>query len=111
MTVLYEGRQIYFGRTNEAKKFFTDMGFDCPERQTTADFLTSLTSPAERVVKPGFENVVPRTPYEFADAWKKSKDYSNLIEEIEQYHSSYPLEGEALQKFVDSRKAMQSKGQ
>jgi hypothetical protein len=38
------------------------------ERQTTADFLTSLTSPAERIVKPGFENMVPRTPDEFAIA-------------------------------------------
>ncbi|KAK9433828.1 ABC-transporter extracellular N-terminal-domain-containing protein [Lipomyces doorenjongii] len=70
VTVLYEGRQIYFGRTHEAKEFFTTMGFDCPDRQTTADFLTSLTSPSERVVKPDYENRVPRTPDEFVTAWK-----------------------------------------
>lgn len=40
VTVLYEGRQIYFGRIHDAKKFFIDMGFECPDRQTTADFLT-----------------------------------------------------------------------
>lgn len=109
--MLYEGRQIYFGRTGEAKEFFTKMGFECPERQTTADFLTSLTSPSERLVKPGFESTVPRTPDEFAAAWKNSKEYTELINEIEEYHSTYPLGGEALQKFVDARKAMQSKSQ
>lgn len=40
VTVLYEGRQIYFGRIGDAKKFFIDLGFECPDRQTTADFLT-----------------------------------------------------------------------
>ncbi|KAJ5578431.1 ABC multidrug transporter C [Penicillium hispanicum] len=111
VTVLYEGRQIYFGRTDEAKDFFTNMGFECPERQTTADFLTSLTSPAERIVKPGFENVVPRTPDEFAGAWKASTEYRNLMREIEEYDQSYPLGGESLQKFIDSRRAMQAKNQ
>ncbi|KAJ5091406.1 ABC multidrug transporter C [Penicillium alfredii] len=111
VTVLYEGRQIYFGRTNEAKEFFTTMGFDCPERQTTADFLTSLTSPSERIVKPGFENLVPRTPDEFAAAWKNSDAYKKLIKEIEEYDQAYPIGGESLQKFIDSRRAMQDRNQ
>ncbi|KAJ5581724.1 hypothetical protein N7535_000344 [Penicillium sp. DV-2018c] len=111
VTVLYEGRQIYFGRTTEAKEFFTNMGFHCPERQTTADFLTSLTSPAERVVRAGFENMVPRTPDEFAAAWKKSDAYKQLLKEIAEYEEEFPIGGESLQKFVESRKAMQSKTQ
>ncbi|KAK9350882.1 P-loop containing nucleoside triphosphate hydrolase protein [Lipomyces doorenjongii] len=81
VTVLYEGRQIYFGRTHEAKEFFTTMGFDCPDRQTTADFLTSLTSPSERVVKPDYENRVPRTPDEFVTAWKNIEAYAKLQRE------------------------------
>ncbi|KAJ5753192.1 ABC multidrug transporter C [Penicillium odoratum] len=111
VTVLYEGRQIYFGRTDEAKAFFVNMGYDCPERQTDADFLTSLTSPHERIVRPGFENAVPRTPDEFAAAWKNSKEYRSLIKEIEEYDQSYPLGGEALQKFIAGRKAVQDKNQ
>ncbi|KAJ5126912.1 ABC multidrug transporter C [Penicillium atrosanguineum] len=110
VTVLYEGRQIYFGRTEDAKDFFTTMGFVCPERQTTADFLTSLTSPAERIVKPGFESRTPRTPDEFATAWKNSNAYKQLRREIEEYDQAYPIGGESLQKFIESRKAMQSKG-
>ncbi|CAL5866766.1 uncharacterized protein PFLUO_LOCUS976 [Penicillium psychrofluorescens] len=111
VTVLYEGRQIYFGPTGEAREFFTTMGFECPERQTTADFLTSLTSPAERVVKPGFENMVPRTPDEFAAAWKNSAAHKNLMREIEEYEQEFPLGGESVQKFIDSRRAMQAKNQ
>lgn len=87
------------------------MGFECPERQTTADFLTSLTSPAERIVKPGFEHRVPRTPDEFAATWKNSDAYKQLILEIEQYDQNYPLGGESLQRFIDSRRAMQAKNQ
>ncbi|GJP96864.1 ABC transporter Cdr4 [Aspergillus niger] len=111
VTVLYEGRQIYFGRTREAKQFFVDMGFECPERQTTADFLTSLTSPSERLVRPGFENRVPRTPDEFAAAWKQSSARAALLREIEEFEQQYPIHGSSYDAFVDARKAMQSKNQ
>ncbi|RDW90012.1 pleiotropic drug resistance family ABC transporter [Aspergillus mulundensis] len=111
VTVLYEGRQIYFGRTDEAKQFFVDMGFECPERQTTADFLTSLTSPAERIVRKGFEGRVPQTPDQFAAAWKNSDAHARLMREIEEYNQEFPLGGESVNKFIESRKAMQSKNQ
>ncbi|PWY88623.1 pleiotropic drug resistance protein PDR [Aspergillus sclerotioniger CBS 115572] len=111
VTVLYEGRQIYFGPTDEAREFFTNMGFDCPERQTTADFLTSLTSPAERIVKPGYEGRVPQTPDEFAAAWRNSEAHAKLLREIAEYNQEYAIGGESLGKFIESRKAMQSKNQ
>ncbi|KAL4939057.1 hypothetical protein BDV06DRAFT_231303 [Aspergillus oleicola] len=111
VTVLYEGRQIYFGSTKDAKKFFVDMGFECPERQTTADFLTSLTSPSERLIRPGFEDRVPRTPDEFVAAWKRSEDRAKLMMEIEEYETQYPIGGDSYNAFVDARKAMQSKHQ
>ncbi|KAK9722189.1 Multidrug resistance protein [Basidiobolus ranarum] len=111
VTVLYEGRQIYFGRTDEAREFFTTMGFECPERQTTADFLTSLTSPSERIVKPGFGGQVPNTPDEFAAAWKNSNAYAKLIREIEEYEQKYPIGGESVERFIESRRAMQAKNQ
>jgi ABC-type multidrug transport system ATPase subunit len=43
VTVLYEGRQIYFGRARNAKQYFIDQGWECMKRQTTADFLTAVT--------------------------------------------------------------------
>ncbi|KAF9028125.1 putative ABC transporter [Hymenopellis radicata] len=110
VVVLYEGRQIYFGTTTDAKKFFIDMGFDCPPRQTTADFLTSLTNPAERQARPGFESRVPRTPDEFAKAWTESDDRKRLLQQIDTFERQYPVGGEQLAKFRDSRKKDQAKG-
>ncbi|KAF5346654.1 hypothetical protein D9758_013227 [Tetrapyrgos nigripes] len=110
VTVLYEGRQIYFGRTEDAKEFFVEMGFQCPERQTTADFLTSLTNPYERQARPGFENLVPRTPDEFARRWQESQERQCLLKEIDEWNAQYPIGGEQLDKFRLSRKSTQTKG-
>ena len=111
MTVLYEGRQIYFGPIHEAKAFFTNMGFECPPRQTTPDFLTSLTSPEERIVKAGYENKTPRTPDEFVQAWKNSPEYARLMQNIEAFDQKYPIGGESLKQFEASRRAQQAKSQ
>lgn len=109
--VLYEGRQIFFGRTDEAKAYFENIGFDCPDRQTTADFLTSMTSAQERVVRPGWENKVPRTPDEFAAVWRNSTTRAQLMKDIDAYDKRFPFKGEAYQQFVDSRQAQQAKRQ
>lgn len=111
MTLLYEGRQIYFGRTNEAKQFFVNLGYECPERQTTADFLTSLTSPGERIVRRGFENKVPRTPDEFVAAWKSSDDYARLRQEMDEYDQKNPIGGESVQRFKEGQAAKKAKSQ
>jgi ABC-type multidrug transport system ATPase subunit len=111
VTVLYEGRQIFFGPCNEAKSYFTNMGFECAPRQTTADFLTSLTSPAERLVKPGFESKTPRTAEEFAIVWKSSQEYSGLMSEIDAFDAAYPIGGKSVDDFVASRRAQQAKQQ
>ncbi|KAL2265953.1 hypothetical protein VTJ83DRAFT_5305 [Remersonia thermophila] len=111
VTVLYEGRQIFFGRANEAKQYFINLGFECPERQTTPDFLTSMTSPLERIVRPGFEGKAPRTPDEFAAAWKKSDEYKRLMEEIEEYKTTHPINGPDAEAFRASKKAQQAKSQ
>lgn len=107
--VLYEGRQIYFGNIHAGKTYFEDLGFQCPDRQTTPDFLTSMTSAVERVVKPGWEDKVPRSPDEFAAAWKASPTRQKLIQDIEDYERRFPFKGEAYQQFVDSRKAQKAK--
>lgn len=109
VTILYEGRQIYFGPTTTAKEFFENMGYQCPDRQTTGDFLTSLTSPKERVAKPGFENKVPRTPDEFAAYWQNSPEFQQLLAEVNQFDADFPLGGKQLEKFQASRIASQAK--
>ncbi|OTB05983.1 hypothetical protein M426DRAFT_55928 [Hypoxylon sp. CI-4A] len=85
VTVLYEGRQIYFGPANEAKAFFEEQGWHCPPRQTTGDFLTAITNPGERTPQAGMEDKVPRTAEEFQQRWRNSAEFQALHREIAQY--------------------------
>lgn len=104
MIVLYEGRQIFFGRTGEAKAYFERLGFECPPEQTTPDFLTSMTSPSERIVKPGWEGKPPpRSPDEFAQAWRDSQNRRSLVTEIETFEQRFPIGGDESEKFRVAR--------
>jgi len=109
--VLYEGHQIFFGRADEAKQYFIDLGFKCPSRQTTPDFLTSMTSPSERIVRFGFEAKVPRTSEDFAAAWRNSAQYTALNADIEQYKIDHAINGPDAAAFRASKHAQQAKGQ
>lgn len=109
--VIYEGRQIYFGPTTSARGYFEGIGFQCPDRQTIADFLTSMTSHLERVPRPGFEGKIPRTPDEFAAIWKASPDRAELMNDIDKFNADYEVGGEYLEKFKASRRAQQAKQQ
>ncbi|KAJ5858866.1 hypothetical protein N7534_004143 [Penicillium rubens] len=111
VTVLYEGKQIYFGPAQEARGYFTRLGFVCPEAQTTPDFLTSMSSPEERVIKPGFENQVPRTSEDFAQRWKESPERQALLLEIKQYTDEHPFNAADFDRFASSRKAEKSSKQ
>ncbi|KAF5019292.1 hypothetical protein F66182_8710 [Fusarium sp. NRRL 66182] len=110
VTVIYEGRQIFFGKRSEAKSYFEELGFSCPDRQTVPDFLTSMTSPHERRVRPGFEHVVPRTPDDFSQRWKTSKQRQELLAELAAYEQKHPF-GERLEAYQQSRHREQAKAQ
>lgn len=110
-TVLYEGRQIYFGKIDAAKRYFIDLGFQCPPRQTTPDFLTSMTSPTERIVRPGMDGKAPRTPDEFATVWKNSADYRAMQAEIEMFKDAHPINGPSAEVFRANKAAQQARGQ
>jgi hypothetical protein len=105
---LYKGRLIYFGPRDAARKYFTDMGFHCPDRQTTADFLTSLTNPAERTARVGFENRVPNSPDEFEKVWQESALRKSLLQDITTFEEEYPLDGKETEKFLQTRKVQQA---
>ena len=109
--LIYEGRQVYFGKTTAAKKYFVDLGLHCPERQTTADFLTSITSAQERVYRDGYADKAPKTAAEFAEAWQKSPDRKALLQDIKDFNEAYPLGGESKAVFEASRRAQKSKNQ
>jgi ATP-binding cassette subfamily G (WHITE) protein 2 (PDR) len=109
--VLYDGRQIFFGKADEARAYFENLGFVCPDQQTTADFLTSMTSPNERIIRSGWEGKTPRTADEFAQAWKSSQNRALLMEEIEGYIQTHPFDGEHYDNFLRARRVDQAKSQ
>jgi ATP-binding cassette subfamily G (WHITE) protein 2 (SNQ2) len=98
------GRCAYFGRTEyhplllilifgslilprDAKLYFESLGFVCPPRWTTADFLTSVTDPHERHVKPGWEGRIPRNAEEFETAFKNSEFAKKNLEDIQSFEA------------------------
>lgn len=85
--VIDQGRCIYEGPANEAKQYFIDLGFECPERQTTADFLTAVTDPTERQFREGYEDRAPKTPEDLENAFRQSIAYKNVLREIENYET------------------------
>ncbi|KAI9876910.1 MAG: hypothetical protein M1830_005311 [Pleopsidium flavum] len=97
VALLYEGRQIYLGPTDSAKTYFTNLGFVCPKRSSTGDFLCSLTNPLERTIIAGYESEVPRTPDGFARIWKDSPEREKLGEAIDLYETAFPLGPKELQ--------------
>ncbi|KAK9385119.1 ABC-2 type transporter-domain-containing protein [Lipomyces mesembrius] len=88
VTVIYAGRQVYFGPATKAKAYFERMGYVCASRQTTAEFLTAVTDPAGRFIRSGYENRIPATADEFVAYWKTSKEYEEMMAEIEEYERS-----------------------
>lgn len=108
-TVLYEGRQIFFGRAQDAKKFFEDQGWYCPPRQTTGDFLTSVTNPVERRPRLGMEKKVPRTPEEFEQYWRKSSAFRDLQVDQDEYDKEYPVDGTMRLHFQESKRDQQAR--
>ncbi|KAJ9497454.1 GTPase-activating protein [Exophiala xenobiotica] len=106
--VLYEGKQIYFGPTDEAKAYFEDMGWHCPPRQTTGDFLTSITNPRERKARERYENRVPRTAEEFERYWLESPNYKYTQDESSHAAEVNADGKEALDIFRESHKEMQA---
>ncbi len=80
--LIHEGRCAYFGPGEFAKQYFVDLGFECPPRWTTADFLTSVTDEHERVIRKGYENRFPRTAEELEDKYRKSDFARKVLESI-----------------------------
>jgi ABC-type multidrug transport system ATPase subunit len=83
--VLDEGRCIYFGPSSGAKNYFTDMGFYCPGRKSTPDFLTGLCNMNEREVRKGFNGKVPLNSVQFEKVYKESDMYAKMMGEMDEY--------------------------
>ncbi|RKP27214.1 ABC-2 type transporter-domain-containing protein [Syncephalis pseudoplumigaleata] len=90
--VLDQGYCLYFGPTSRAKAYFEELGFECPKRMTTPDFLTSVTQPRERRIRRGYEDKVPETPEEFAHRFRNSSSYTLILNELAEFSENLERE-------------------
>ena len=86
--VIDEGRMVYQGPAKAAKKYFEGLGYLCPERQTTADFLTSCTDPTERRFREDFDGPIPKGPIELEKAFRESEAYKDVLRDVEEYEKT-----------------------
>jgi ATP-binding cassette subfamily G (WHITE) protein 2 (PDR) len=84
------------------------MGFICPERSTTGDFLTSLTNPAARSAIVGSQAWSLRNAQDFAEVWKLSPERNELLQRIKAYNDRFPLQSKHLEDFRAYRMAQKS---
>lgn len=83
--LIEEGKCAYFGRTEDAKAYFQNLGFECPARWTTPDFLTSVSDPNARRVKKGWEDRVPRSAEQFEQAYRQSDVYRDALRDVDDF--------------------------
>lgn len=82
-----QGHEVFFGRADEAKAYFDDLGFVSRQGETTAEYLTNITDPTQRQVRPGSRADKIASPEQLAAAFKESAIFSRLQEEIHQYEN------------------------
>ncbi|CAK7227434.1 ATP-binding cassette transporter snq2 [Sporothrix bragantina] len=99
--VLDEGKQIYYGPAQEARGFMEAQGFVYTEGANVGDFLTGVTVPTERKIRPGWENRFPRTPDAIRTAYEQSEIYQR---EIARYN--YPDMPETAQRTADFQESV-----
>ena len=82
-----EGRMIYQGPSSLAKGYFESLGYEAVERQTTSDFLASVTSVSERRFRKGWEDRAPKGAEALEDAFRSSSFYQDLQTTILEYEN------------------------
>lgn len=109
VVVMYEGRMIFCGPASRAKHYFLELGFHCPERHTTADFLTSITSPAERIYQKTFTGPRYDTAESLAQVFRNSNDYRLLQKDMVRYQEQVASDPSLNSTFQSEVEGLRSK--
>ena len=89
VAVIHTGRLIYFGPVKQAKDYFISMGYQPAPRQTTPDFLVSVTDVHARQLRDKIDpKSVPRTADEMAAFFNESKMGKENYEALQAYNKS-----------------------
>jgi ATP-binding cassette subfamily G (WHITE) protein 2 (SNQ2) len=99
--VLDEGKQIFYGRREDAVPFMEKLGFFCDPAANKSDFMASVTVPSARAIADGFETKFPRTNDEVLAAYQQCPLRADMLSELE-----YPTSEEAKQDTVIFKEAV-----
>lgn len=99
--VLDEGKQIYYGPMTQAKPYMEELGFICRDGSNVADFLSGVTVPTERQIRPGYEARFPRNGEAMLEEYNKSLVKSDMAKEY-----GYPDSELAKQRTKDFKEAV-----
>jgi ABC-type multidrug transport system ATPase subunit len=105
VTVLYEGRQIFFGTWADAFDYFQGLGFEKPSRLSIGDFLTALTNPQEsrQFVPIERTRTVPVTADDFAEAWQQSIERQKMLQHISNLRDEFRDRTNGLESYRQAR--------
>ncbi|KAH9884061.1 ABC-2 type transporter-domain-containing protein [Xylariomycetidae sp. FL2044] len=84
--VIDSGKEVYFGPTTEARKYFEGLGFLPRPRQTTPDYVTGCTDEFERRYSDGYSPAnAPHSPETLSEAFEKSPFAERVKTEMADY--------------------------
>ncbi|KAE8315830.1 ABC-2 type transporter-domain-containing protein [Aspergillus transmontanensis] len=99
--VLDEGKQIYYGPAASAKPFMEDLGFVYSDGANVGDYLTGVTVPTERKIRPGYENRFPKNAEAILAEYQRSTLYQTMTREYD-----YPSSDAARQRTEEFKESV-----
>jgi len=117
--LLYEGRMVYFGPADLARQYFIDMGYLPATRQTTPDFLVSVTNALGRTMATDEHDEIrsperrgkpiPQTPLEFEEYYEHSEIKKINQADIASYKANFVGKEDLASAYKVSAKAEQAR--
>ncbi|OQR85309.1 ATP-binding Cassette (ABC) Superfamily, partial [Thraustotheca clavata] len=101
--LLNEGHVMYHGPGALALEYFESLGFKCPPKRDVADFLLDLGTPQQAQYVSGLATSVPRMPSEYAEIFRRSAIYINMMSHVEGPH--HPLIVASAEKHISEMPA------
>ncbi|KAE8410787.1 ABC-2 type transporter-domain-containing protein [Aspergillus pseudocaelatus] len=96
-----EGRCVFFGSTRDAVPYFERLGFSCPRRWTSSDFLNSISHPYIRITQPDCNRRAPQSAKQLYEAYYSSEAKTLAAQEMDEYFAEVKLRGAKIGRSTD----------
>ncbi|RLN92745.1 hypothetical protein BBJ28_00004293 [Nothophytophthora sp. Chile5] len=109
--ILNEGEMMYNGPREDVVPYFETLGFKCPHGRDVADYLLDLGTNQQHKYQadlpPGMSKH-PRLASEFAELFRHSHLYDNIVQELEAPYNAEVLEsvGDSMERMPEFRQSL-----